>query len=87
MFIASKYWVHETRGLNFNRSVNDNLITFKNVSKQYPDGTTAVKNINLEIKEGEFFVLIGPSGCGKTTTLKMINRLHDITEGELYHKR
>jgi len=62
------------------------LITFKNVSKQYPDGTTAVKNINLEIKEGEFFVLIGPSGCGKTTTLKMINRLHDITEGELYIK-
>ncbi|SDC25281.1 osmoprotectant transport system ATP-binding protein [Priestia aryabhattai B8W22] len=66
--------------------MNDNLITFTNVSKQYPDGTTAVKNINLEIKEGEFFVLIGPSGCGKTTTLKMINRLHDITEGELYIK-
>ena len=66
--------------------MNDNLITFKNVSKQSPDGTTAVKNINLEIKEGEFFVLIGPSGCGKTTTLKMINRLHDITEGELYIK-
>ncbi|MCG3056313.1 ATP-binding cassette domain-containing protein, partial [Escherichia coli] len=60
------------------------MITFKNVSKQYEDGTTAVKDINLEIRQGEFFVLIGPSGCGKTTTLKMINRLHDVTSGDLY---
>jgi osmoprotectant transport system ATP-binding protein len=64
--------------------VHLNLITFKNVSKQYEDGTTAVKDINLEIRQGEFFVLIGPSGCGKTTTLKMINRLHDVTSGDLY---
>jgi len=64
--------------------VHLNLITFKNVSKQYEDGTIAVKEINLEIKQGEFFVLIGPSGCGKTTTLKMINRLHDVTSGNLY---
>ncbi|TYR81266.1 ABC transporter ATP-binding protein [Priestia megaterium] len=62
------------------------MITFKNVSKQYDDGTTAVKQINLEIHEGEFFVLIGPSGCGKTTTLKMINRLHEVTDGDLYIK-
>ncbi|KPB05089.1 ABC transporter ATP-binding protein [Bacillus sp. CHD6a] len=59
------------------------MITFKNVSKTYEDGTTAVQSFNLEIKEGEFFVLIGPSGCGKTTTLKMINRLHNVTNGDI----
>lgn len=45
-----------------------------------------VKNINLEIKEGEFFVLIGLSGCGKIIILKMINCFYDIIEGELYIK-
>ncbi|TYS68846.1 ABC transporter ATP-binding protein [Sutcliffiella horikoshii] len=59
------------------------MITFQNVTKTYEDGTTAVQSINLEIKEGEFFVLIGPSGCGKTTTLKMINRLHNVTNGDI----
>jgi osmoprotectant transport system ATP-binding protein len=59
------------------------LITFQEVTKTYEDGTTAVQDFNLEIKEGEFFVLIGPSGCGKTTTLKMINRLHNVTSGDI----
>lgn len=59
------------------------LITFQDVTKTYEDGTTAVQSFNLEIKEGEFFVLIGPSGCGKTTTLKMINRLHNVTNGDI----
>ncbi len=60
------------------------MIRFENVSKQYPDGTQAVDALNLNIEKGEFFVFIGPSGCGKTTTLKMINRLIDLTEGTLY---
>ncbi|PLT35582.1 ABC transporter ATP-binding protein [Bacillus sp. V5-8f] len=60
------------------------MIKFENVLKQYPDGTHAVKNLNFEIREGEFFVLIGPSGCGKTTTLKLINRLHELSSGYIY---
>lgn len=60
------------------------MIRFEDVSKQYPDGTKAVDTLNLSIEKGEFFVFIGPSGCGKTTTLKMINRLIDLSEGTLY---
>ncbi|MBA9027118.1 ABC transporter ATP-binding protein [Peribacillus huizhouensis] len=59
------------------------MIQFINVTKTFPDGTSAVENLNLTIKEGEFFVLIGPSGCGKTTTLKMMNRLIDCTKGTI----
>ncbi|MEH7883659.1 ABC transporter ATP-binding protein [Bacillus sp. JJ1609] len=59
------------------------MIRFENVSKQFNDGTAAVKSLNLTINKGEFFVLIGPSGSGKTTTLKMINRLIDITDGTI----
>ncbi|SDN32591.1 ABC transporter ATP-binding protein [Alkalicoccus daliensis] len=59
------------------------MIEFDQVTKQFPDGTKAVNNINFRVKEGEFFVLIGPSGCGKTTTLKMINRLIDASEGTI----
>jgi osmoprotectant transport system ATP-binding protein len=57
------------------------MIRFEQVSKKYPNGTFAVKSLDLQIKKGEFFVLIGPSGSGKTTTLKMINRLIDLSEG------
>ncbi|UPV77746.1 ABC transporter ATP-binding protein [Bacillus rugosus] len=60
------------------------MIRFENVSKQFNDGTTAVKSLNLTINKGEFFVLIGPSGSGKTTTLKMINRLIEISEGSIF---
>jgi osmoprotectant transport system ATP-binding protein len=62
----------------------DTMIRFDNVEKKYPDGTHAVQNLNLDIRKGEFFVLIGPSGCGKTTTLKMINRLITLTDGTLF---
>ncbi|MEH7086488.1 osmoprotectant update ABC transporter ATP-binding subunit OpuFA [Neobacillus drentensis] len=57
------------------------MIRFEQVSKQFPSGTFAVKSLDLEIKKGEFFVLIGPSGSGKTTTLKMINRLIELSIG------
>ncbi|MFJ7726940.1 ABC transporter ATP-binding protein [Neobacillus sp. NPDC097160] len=60
------------------------MIRFEKVTKRYKDGTTAIKSINLEIKEGEFFVIIGPSGCGKTTLLKMMNRLIELTDGTIF---
>jgi osmoprotectant transport system ATP-binding protein len=60
------------------------MIRFENVSKQFKDGTAAVKSLNLTINKGEFFVLIGPSGSGKTTTLKMINRLINISDGTIF---
>ncbi|HZG48601.1 MAG TPA: sn-glycerol-3-phosphate ABC transporter ATP-binding protein UgpC [Thermoleophilaceae bacterium] len=58
-------------------------ITLDNVSKRFPDGYEAVKDMNLEIRDGEFMILVGPSGCGKSTALRMIAGLEDITEGEL----
>ena len=60
-------------------------ISFKNVTKTY-DGATSpvVPNLNLEIKDKEFIILVGPSGCGKSTTLRMIAGLETITEGELF---
>jgi osmoprotectant transport system ATP-binding protein len=60
------------------------LIRFEKISKHYQDGTTAIKSLNMEIKEGEFFVIIGPSGCGKTTLLKMINRLIELSDGTIF---
>ncbi len=60
------------------------MITFNNVSKRYADGTLAVDSLNIEINQGEFFVIIGPSGCGKTTTLKMINRLIPLSDGTIF---
>lgn len=59
------------------------MIEFQNVSKRYADGTLAVKNLKLTIQKGEIFVLIGPSGCGKTTTMKMVNRLIEHTDGKI----
>lgn len=60
------------------------MIRFEKISKHYQDGTTAIKSLNMEIKEGEFFVIIGPSGCGKTTLLKMINRLIELSDGTIF---
>lgn len=60
------------------------MITFDNVSKMYSNDHVAVKALNVEIKKGEFFVIIGPSGCGKTTLLKLINRLIPLTEGTIW---
>ncbi|MDY7028761.1 MAG: ATP-binding cassette domain-containing protein [Spirochaetota bacterium] len=59
------------------------MISLKNVSKTFPDGTRAVRDIVLDIREGETLVLLGSSGCGKTTTLKMINRLIEPSAGRI----
>lgn len=59
-------------------------ISLKNITKTYEDGVTVIENLNLEIKDKEFVVLVGPSGCGKSTTLRMIAGLEEITDGELY---
>ena len=59
-------------------------LTLKNIYKKYPGGVVAVSDVNLEIRDKEFIVLVGPSGCGKSTTLRMIAGLEEISEGELY---
>src|ERR671922_1505028 len=58
-------------------------VTFDRVSKVYADGTRAVNDVNLGIRDGEFMVLVGPSGCGKTTALRMVAGLEEISEGKL----
>ncbi|SDR29056.1 ABC transporter ATP-binding protein [Thermostaphylospora chromogena] len=58
-------------------------IVLSNVDKIYAGGVKAVNNLNLEIKDGEFMVLVGPSGCGKSTALRMIAGLEDISSGEI----
>jgi multiple sugar transport system ATP-binding protein len=58
-------------------------IKLHDVTKRYADGTEAVKQMNLEIDDGEFMILVGPSGCGKSTALRMIAGLEDISDGEL----
>lgn len=58
-------------------------IVLEHVNKSYPDGHTAVRDLNITISDGEFLILVGPSGCGKTTTLNMIAGLEDISSGEL----
>ncbi|MFD1360478.1 ABC transporter ATP-binding protein [Lentibacillus salinarum] len=60
------------------------MIEFQNIKKVYADGTEALNNFSLKINEGELVTLIGPSGCGKTTTMKMINRLIEPTDGMIY---
>lgn len=59
------------------------MLKFDDVTKVYDGGVTAVDHLTLNVERGEFLVLIGPSGCGKTTTMKMINRLVEPTEGKI----
>ena len=58
-------------------------IAFENVWKRYPDGFEAVKDMNLEIGDGEFMILVGPSGCGKSTALRMVAGLEEVSDGNL----
>ncbi|MCF4140955.1 ABC transporter ATP-binding protein [Streptomyces sp. Tue 6430] len=59
------------------------MIRIDSVTKRYPDGTVAVDRLSLEIPDGAITVLVGPSGCGKTTTLRMINRMVEPSEGSI----
>ncbi|SDX56633.1 phosphonate transport system ATP-binding protein [Marininema mesophilum] len=59
------------------------MIEIQNVSKVYPNGTIGLKNINLSFEKGEFIVIVGRSGAGKSTLLRSINRLHEISEGDI----
>jgi multiple sugar transport system ATP-binding protein len=58
-------------------------IVLDKITKRYPDGFEAVKQMDLQIADGEFVILVGPSGCGKSTALRMIAGLEDITDGQL----
>src|SRR5947209_18289164 len=58
-------------------------IVFEHITKKYGDGFEAVKDMNLQIRDGEFMILVGPSGCGKSTALRMVAGLEDISGGEL----
>src|SRR5262249_4140677 len=58
-------------------------IRFERVTKRFKDGTVAVDDLSLEVRDGEFMILVGPSGCGKTTALRMVAGLEDVTEGEI----
>ena len=58
-------------------------IEFDHVTKQFPDGTIAVNELELTVGDGEFMIFVGPSGCGKTTALRMVAGLEEITSGEI----
>ena len=59
-------------------------VLLENVCKIYPGGFKAVDNVNLEIHDREFLVLVGPSGCGKSTTLRMVAGLEEISSGNIF---
>ncbi len=59
-------------------------LSLRSINRVYPGGTHAVKDVNLEVADGEFMVLVGPSGCGKSTTLRMVAGLEPIDGGELF---
>jgi len=59
-------------------------IVLDTVSKQFPDGTTAVRSLDLEVGDGELLVLVGPSGCGKTTALRMVAGLEEVSSGTIF---
>ena len=61
------------------------MIRFDDVHKTYPDGTHAVRGLDFEVEAGTTTVFVGPSGCGKTTTMKLVNRLEEPTEGAVYY--
>ncbi len=67
----------------FIKNGDTHMIEFKDVSKTYPNGTKGLKHVNLKIEQGEFLAIIGLSGAGKSTLIRTINRMIDITDGQL----
>lgn len=63
--------------------MEDHIIDVRNLSKQYPSGFQALKQVNLQIKRGEIFALLGPNGAGKTTLISIICGLVNVGEGEV----
>ena len=59
-------------------------ISLQHIKKIYPGNVEVINDLNLEIYDKEFIILVGPSGCGKSTTLRMVAGLEEISEGELY---
>jgi multiple sugar transport system ATP-binding protein len=58
-------------------------VAFRHVTKSFPNGDVAVRDLTLAVRDGEFMVIVGPSGCGKTTALRLLAGLEDVTEGEM----
>ena len=81
---ANRRRAHRRRGEGVMRHGGDPL---QKVWKRYPDGFEAVKDMDLDIGDGEFMILVGPSGCGKSTALRMIAGLEDISDGDLRDRR
>ena len=65
-------------------ATEDPMIRFDSAAKRYGDGTVAVHDLSLSVRQGELVVLVGPSGCGKTTTMKMVNRLVEPSGGQIF---
>jgi phosphonate transport system ATP-binding protein len=63
------------------------MISIRGLSKTYPGGITALRDVNIEVKEGEFLVILGPSGAGKSTLMRCINRLVEPTAGRVLHNQ
>ena len=74
-----------TQSNNNTATAQNTMIEFDSVTKVYPDQTTAVKDISFAVERGTTTVLVGPSGCGKTTTMTLVNRMQDPTEGTVYY--
>ena len=60
------------------------IVKLENVTKRFDQEIEVIKNISLDVKEGEFLTLLGPSGCGKTTILRMISGLETVSSGKIY---
>lgn len=80
-FIYLKY-ISRKQGILVSPSTNS-IISFKNVNKVYPNGVQGLKDLNIDIQKGEFVIVVGLSGAGKSTMLRSINRLHEISSGDI----